>query len=81
VPFMIATADKLIPIQYISFSSWGTTVAKWFYDCPAANCKSTLEYITFNKTRTMTIEISPIFLIKSSNFSLFTIENGTVSIH
>ncbi|XP_065081381.1 uncharacterized protein NtR [Ochlerotatus camptorhynchus] len=33
LPLMSATDKNLIAVQYLSFSSWGSTHAKWFYDC------------------------------------------------
>lgn len=31
---IIAANDtKLLPVKYLSFSTWGNTEAKWFYDC------------------------------------------------
>lgn len=32
-PIMSAVDKNPLPVQYISFSSWGTTEGKWFYDC------------------------------------------------
>lgn len=28
-----ANIQKVFPIDYVSFSSWGTTESKWFFDC------------------------------------------------
>lgn len=28
-----ATIEDIFPIEYVSFSSWGTTETKWFFDC------------------------------------------------
>ncbi|XP_055626202.1 acetylcholine receptor-like protein cup-4 [Toxorhynchites rutilus septentrionalis] len=35
LPLMSATDKNLTTVQYLSFSSWGATQAKWFYDCPS----------------------------------------------
>lgn len=34
LPLMSATDKNLINVRYLSFSSWGSSQAKWFYDCP-----------------------------------------------
>lgn len=31
------TIENVFPIEYISFSSWGTTESKWFFDCDKDN--------------------------------------------
>lgn len=35
LPLMSATDKSIIEVKYLSFSSWGSTMAKWFYDCPS----------------------------------------------
>ncbi|XP_058465279.1 neuronal acetylcholine receptor subunit eat-2 [Malaya genurostris] len=35
LPLMSATDKNIIAVRYLSFSSWGSTQAKWFYDCPS----------------------------------------------
>ncbi|KXJ73306.1 hypothetical protein RP20_CCG016064 [Aedes albopictus] len=35
LPLMSASDKSIIEVKYLSFSSWGSTMAKWFYDCPS----------------------------------------------
>lgn len=39
-PIISGKDDDVLPIKYISFSSWGMTEAKFFYDCPNELCKN-----------------------------------------
>ncbi|XP_055532815.1 uncharacterized protein LOC129722956 [Wyeomyia smithii] len=35
LPLLSATDKNLIDVHFLSFSSWGSSQAKWFYDCPS----------------------------------------------
>uniref|UniRef100_A0A182MYE1 Mitochondrial genome maintenance exonuclease 1 n=1 Tax=Anopheles dirus TaxID=7168 RepID=A0A182MYE1_9DIPT len=33
-PYMETRLPKRVELSYVSFTTWGTALAKWFYDCP-----------------------------------------------
>lgn len=44
-PFPLISVNDLQPIEthYVSFSSWGTSLAKFFYDCPHESGSSSID--------------------------------------
>ncbi|XP_062556535.1 neuronal acetylcholine receptor subunit alpha-9 [Armigeres subalbatus] len=53
LPLMSATDKSIIEVKYLSFSSWGSTMAKWFYDCPSDD-ESTTELEEMNPIKDLT---------------------------
>lgn len=35
--FLNATDTQPVAVKYISFSTWGTSEGKWFYDCQSSS--------------------------------------------
>lgn len=48
--FLNATDKDPIPVQYISFSSWGASLSKWFYDCHRPGDGSDMQEVVKNLT-------------------------------
>lgn len=48
--FLNATDNDPIPVRYISFSSWGTSLSKWFYDCHRPGDGSDIQEVVRNLT-------------------------------
>uniref|UniRef100_A0A0P6K120 Putative farnesoic acid 0-methyl transferase n=1 Tax=Aedes aegypti TaxID=7159 RepID=A0A0P6K120_AEDAE len=53
LPLMSATDKGVIEVKYLSFSSWGSSMAKWFYDCPSDD-ETTTELEEFDPSKDMT---------------------------
>ncbi|XP_053683435.1 uncharacterized protein LOC128733695 [Sabethes cyaneus] len=54
LPLMSASDKSLINVRYLSFSSWGSSQAKWFYDCPINDDEPETHLEEFEPIRFMT---------------------------
>ncbi|XP_058839054.1 uncharacterized protein LOC131694617 [Topomyia yanbarensis] len=54
LPLLSATDKNIITVRYLSFSSWGSTQAKWFYDCPSDTQETETQLEEFDPVKNMT---------------------------